>query len=119
MLDKEYVETIIKSVSNIVEQNRIAEIALLQTSPFSIETFLETKTNILNGSFRAVELDYSFEKDILLFYQVITRDKSIYAIAHRDPFEIYYNEAIMWYHKLSKKISGYDENHIIFRTSDD
>jgi len=112
---EEYVDAIFKSVSNIVEPERIAEIALLKTSPFSIETFLETKDSIIDGSFRVSELDYSFKKDILLFYQVITNDNLIYAIAHRDPFEVYYNEAIMWYHKLAKKITGYSERHIIFK----
>ncbi len=111
---QEYIDAILKSVSFIVEPERISEIDLLKTSPFTIETFLETKDSILDGSFRVSEIDFSFKKDILLFYQVLTNDNLIYAIAHRDPFEVYFNEAIMWYHKLNNRISIKDKNHILF-----
>lgn len=105
---------ILKSAERLVEPETIEEITLLRTQPFSSENFLETKENIINGKLDIGEIDYSMTEDILFFYQVKTLEGKYYAIAHRDPFELYYNEAIIWYNELANKITGYKENHLIY-----
>ncbi|MGA2298364.1 MAG: hypothetical protein ABSG15_12525, partial [FCB group bacterium] len=93
----------------------IEEIVLLKTTDFSIENFLEIKSSIIKNELIVPKTDYSFRRDILFFYQVVTNTGKTYAIAHRDPFEIYFNQAIMWFYELPHKFSDYPTENVLYR----
>jgi len=110
----ESVELLVKAAGNLFEPDEVQEITLLRTQPFSAENFLETKESVLGGNFEFDKFDYTATNDILFFYQVHTSGGRYYAVAHRDPFELYFNEAIIWYNELSEKISGNSHEHVIY-----
>lgn len=111
---EDYVELILKSARNLVEPDDVSEIVLLRTMPFSAENFLEVKESIINGSFEFDKIDYTATNDLLFFYQVHTNSGKYYAVAHRDPFELYFNEAIIWYNVIPDKIAGNGYGHVIY-----
>ncbi|MBI5326485.1 MAG: hypothetical protein HZB41_14635 [Ignavibacteriae bacterium] len=111
---EESVEMILNSAKTLIEIEEIEEIVLLKTMPFSGENFIDTKESILNRSIEFPEMNYSVTEDILFFYQVETSEGKYFAIAHRDPFELYFNEAIIWYSRLDLKIDGYRREHVIY-----
>ncbi|MCL5992380.1 MAG: hypothetical protein M1419_09825 [Bacteroidetes bacterium] len=110
----ECVESILKSARNLLEPDDVREIVLLKTMPFSAENFLETKERIINGRFEFDKIDYTATNDLLFFYQVHTNGGNYYAVAHRDPFELYFNEAIIWYNELPDKITGNGQGLMIY-----
>ncbi|TAL67136.1 MAG: hypothetical protein EPN82_16330 [Bacteroidetes bacterium] len=110
----EGVDVILKSAEKLIEPETIEEITLLRAQPFSAENFLETKESILSGNIDFDNTDYTSTSDILLFYQVKTSEGKYYAIAHRDPFELYFNEAIIWYNQLTGKIEGKNGNQVLY-----
>jgi hypothetical protein len=112
---QEYVESIMASISGFISMEEIEEIVLLNTSDFSIENFLEIKSSIIKNELIITKTDYSFRRDILFFYQVVTTSGKTYAIAHRDPFEIYFNQAIMWFYELPHKFSDYPVENVLYK----
>jgi len=108
-------ENIIRSIKNIVDIDDIAEIRLLSATPFTIENFLETKEQIANGTFKTESIKYSMQNDLLLFYQVLTINNKYYVVAHRDPFEIYYNQVIMWFHELVYNFTSIPNDNLIYK----
>lgn len=111
----ESVENIIRSINNIVDIDEIVQISLLSATPFTIENFLEIKEKIHTGTFSPSKINYTLQKDILLFYQIVTVTDKYYALAHRDPFEVYFNEVIMWFHELVYTYSSIPEENIIYK----
>ncbi|OGU15177.1 MAG: hypothetical protein A2X61_15110 [Ignavibacteria bacterium GWB2_35_12] len=111
---EECIELLLKSARNLVEPDDVREIVLLKTMPFSAENFLETKESIINGGFVFNKIDYKSTNDILFFYQVFTSGGKYYVIAHRDPFELYFNEAIIWYNVLPDKITVNGQGLMIY-----
>ena len=111
----EGVQLILKSAEKLIEPEIIEEIILLKVQPFSAENFLETKESIIGGSFDYRGDKYTITNDILFFYQVETSEGKYYAIAHRDPFELYFNEAIIWYNQLPKKLTGDSGELVIYK----
>ena len=115
---EECVELLLKSARNLVEPDDVKEIILMKTMPFSAENFLETKESIITGRFEFNKIDYTSANDILFFYQVHTNGGRYYAVAHRDPFELFFNEAIIWYNLLADKITGNGIGLLIYPVND-